>query len=215
MSKVKNKYLADIASQTIKGRATAGTGNVEDLSATQATAILNQFVGDSGSGGTKGLVPAPAAGDAAANKFMNADGTFKTVVASPSPQSPAWVKITLSHAAFQTAATTNTIDLIAALPQLSVIHQVLIKHSTAFAGTSITGYTLSVGVIGTLTKYTQPFDAFQSVADANKALTHVDDIPSFTGGTTAIKITATSTGANLSASTAGSVDVWVQTSLLN
>lgn len=42
------------------------------------------FVGDSGSGGVKGLVPAPAAGDAAAGKFLFADGTWK-VVASSTP----------------------------------------------------------------------------------------------------------------------------------
>ena len=34
------------------------------------------MVGDSGSGGTKGLVPAPTAGSAAAGKFLKADGTF-------------------------------------------------------------------------------------------------------------------------------------------
>tara|TARA_Y100000593_G_scaffold34726_1_gene68196 strand:+ start:54 stop:4262 length:4209 start_codon:yes stop_codon:yes gene_type:complete len=36
----------------------------------------SSFVGDSGSGGTQGLVPAPGTGDAAANKFLNADGTW-------------------------------------------------------------------------------------------------------------------------------------------
>lgn len=34
------------------------------------------FTGDSGSGGTHGLVPAPASGDAAANKFLNASGAW-------------------------------------------------------------------------------------------------------------------------------------------
>lgn len=43
---------------------------------TQVTADLNTMVGDSGAGGTKGLVPAPGAGDAAAGKFLKADGTF-------------------------------------------------------------------------------------------------------------------------------------------
>lgn len=43
---------------------------------TQATATLIAMVGDSGSGGTKGLAPAPAAGDAAALKFLKADGTW-------------------------------------------------------------------------------------------------------------------------------------------
>ena len=34
------------------------------------------FAGDTGSGGTHGLVPAPASGDAAANKFLNAAGAW-------------------------------------------------------------------------------------------------------------------------------------------
>lgn len=86
MSRIKTKYidsnavtnakLAQVSTQTIKGRTTAGTGNPEDLTATQATAILNNFVGDSGSGGTKGLVPAPAANDSDKNKFLKADGTW-------------------------------------------------------------------------------------------------------------------------------------------
>ena len=43
---------------------------------TQVTADLTAMVGDSGSGGTKGLVPAPSAGDAAAGKYLKADGTW-------------------------------------------------------------------------------------------------------------------------------------------
>jgi hypothetical protein len=37
------------------------------------------MVGDSGSGGVAGLVPAPAAGDAAANKYLKASGAWATV----------------------------------------------------------------------------------------------------------------------------------------
>jgi hypothetical protein len=80
-----NTKLANMAQSTIKGRAAgAGTGDPTDLTATQATAILNNVVGDAGSGGTKGLVPAPAAGDAAAGKFLKADGTFAVPTASSS-----------------------------------------------------------------------------------------------------------------------------------
>ncbi len=78
---ITDAMLAQVATATFKGRTTAGTGNVEDLTATQATALLNSMVGDSGSGGTKGLVPAPASGDAAALKVLRADGTW----AIPSP----------------------------------------------------------------------------------------------------------------------------------
>ena len=64
------------ATSRFLGRITAGAGDIEELTGTQATSLLDNVVGDSGSGGTKGLVPAPAAGDAAAGKFLKADGTF-------------------------------------------------------------------------------------------------------------------------------------------
>ena len=44
---------------------------------TQVTADLIAMVGDSGSGGTKGLVPAPAAGDA--SKFLKGDATWASI----------------------------------------------------------------------------------------------------------------------------------------
>lgn len=77
-SAVTNAKLANMADQTIKGNVSGGAAAPSDLTATQATSILNAFVGDSGAGGTKGLVPAPASGDAAANKFLKADGTWAT-----------------------------------------------------------------------------------------------------------------------------------------
>jgi hypothetical protein len=72
------------------GRTTASTGAIEELTATAATAFLNAMVGDSGSGGTKGLVPAPAAGDAAGGKYLKADGSWATVSAG----STAWSSVT-------------------------------------------------------------------------------------------------------------------------
>lgn len=71
---VTNAKLANMDTQRIKGRNTAGTGDPEDLTPTQVTAMLNNMVGDSGSGGTKGLVPAPASGDA--TKYLKGDGTW-------------------------------------------------------------------------------------------------------------------------------------------
>ena len=91
---VTNGKLATVATQTIKGRTTASTGDVEDLTATQATAILDAVVGDSGSGGTKGLVPAPAAGDAAAAKFLKADGSWATPAGGGGGGSLQWIEDT-------------------------------------------------------------------------------------------------------------------------
>lgn len=79
-NEVANSQLAQIDTARFKGRTSGGTGNVEDLTATQATALLNAVVGDSGSGGTKGLVPAPASGDA--HKFLTGAGTFASPTAS-------------------------------------------------------------------------------------------------------------------------------------
>lgn len=77
---VTNAKLSNMAQDTIKGRTSgAGTGDPVDLTATQATAILDNFVGDSGSGGTKGLVPAPTAGDS--TKFLKGNGTWDTPIA--------------------------------------------------------------------------------------------------------------------------------------
>lgn len=72
-----NSNLASMVADTIKGRAHgAGAGVPQDLTGTQATVILDVLVGDTGSGGTKGLVPAPATGDGAAGKVLGAGGTW-------------------------------------------------------------------------------------------------------------------------------------------
>jgi hypothetical protein len=49
---------------------------IQDASGAAATALLATMVGDSGSGGTAGLAPAPAAGKAAAGAYLKADGTW-------------------------------------------------------------------------------------------------------------------------------------------
>lgn len=76
--------VGDTTAQTLTNKTfdTAAASNTFKLNgsavatAAQFTAALNSVVGDSGSGGTKGLVPAPASGDASAGKFLKADGTW-------------------------------------------------------------------------------------------------------------------------------------------
>ncbi|MES2136999.1 MAG: hypothetical protein V4502_08075 [Pseudomonadota bacterium] len=64
------------------GGATSGitaisvTAPITSTGGNSPTIAINAFGGDSGSGGTKGAVPAPAAGDAAAGKYLKADGTW-------------------------------------------------------------------------------------------------------------------------------------------
>lgn len=73
---ITNSKLAQVVTATFKGRSTAGTGDLEDLTATQATALLNTFTSGSNNPGIKGLVPAPVLADVA--KFLKADGTWDT-----------------------------------------------------------------------------------------------------------------------------------------
>ncbi len=121
---------------------------------------------------------------------------------------PRWFKVgsAFTAADFSKAATTNSINLFV-LPAKATIHAIKIKHSQAFAGGAISAYTVSVGIVGTVAKYATAFDVFQTVASSalqsSSNLGSEDDVSG-----TQITITATSTGANLSAATAGSVDVW-------
>lgn len=68
---ISNAKLANVATATIKGRTTAGTGDPEDLTGTQATALLDNFTST-----TKGLVPLSGGGSA---KFLRADGSWAAV----------------------------------------------------------------------------------------------------------------------------------------
>lgn len=67
-SAVTNAKLANMATATFKGRTTAGTGDPEDLTVTQATALLNPVTS-----ALKGLAPASGGGT---TNFLRADATW-------------------------------------------------------------------------------------------------------------------------------------------
>ncbi|MBC7738691.1 MAG: hypothetical protein H7245_16075, partial [Candidatus Saccharibacteria bacterium] len=73
---VGNTKLAQVATARIKGRTTAGTGNVEDLTGTQTTALLDTFTS-----AAKGLVPASGGGT---TPFLRADVSFAAPAAAGS-----------------------------------------------------------------------------------------------------------------------------------
>jgi hypothetical protein len=107
---VTNAKAAQMAAHTFKGNNTGSTANAIDLTATQLTAELNAVVGDSGSGGTKGMVPAPGSGDAAAGKFLKADGTFAVPAGGVSLSATnVWTKNqSVTSATIASSATLNT-----------------------------------------------------------------------------------------------------------
>ena len=65
---VTNAKLTQIATARFKGRVTAGTGNVEDMTGTEATTLLDAFTST-----LKGLAPASGGGT---TNFLRADGTW-------------------------------------------------------------------------------------------------------------------------------------------
>lgn len=77
--------LAVQAADTFVANATGSSAAPTAITATQATALLNAMVGDSGSGGTKGLVPAPPAGSFAAGKYLDASGNYSVPPGQVSP----------------------------------------------------------------------------------------------------------------------------------
>lgn len=117
-----------------------------------------------------------------------------------------WIKTTTPHTDFQTAALENTIELYS-LAAKRTIHALIIKHSTAFVGTGITAYKISIGITGEEDKFVSLFDVLQAVGDSAK-----DEITLLFFGSltlaTSIKIKVVAVGANLDQSSAGSVDVY-------
>ena len=102
------------------------------------------------------------------------------------------------------AALTKTWPLFT-LKKGSIILGVRIKHSTKFAGTAVTAVTVSVGSSGLgTTGLANAFDVFQAVAAGARELsqtfkdTDADEV---------INAYFTSVGGNLSALTAGSVEI--------
>lgn len=132
---ITNAMLAQVATQTFKGRTTAATGDVEDLTATQATALLNTMVGDSGSGGTKGLVPAPAIGDA--SKVLSGAGTWIAAGGSGTVTS---VSVTTANGVSGTVATATTTPAISlTLGNITPTTVITGNTGTESAGHSIGG----------------------------------------------------------------------------
>lgn len=133
--------------------------------------------------------------------------------ASQAGSTPEWVKVgdALSYTTFRTAATTKTNTLFS-LPAGGIVHEVKMKASTAFAGTSISALTFSVGIAGTHDKYASAFDGLAAVAATTFELSDALGAESHTAATN-ITISADATGANLSALSAGVLDVWALISI--
>lgn len=77
---VSDAMLVNMPQNTVKGRISAGTGDPENLTVTQLTALLNLF-----SSTLKGLVPAPGT---ATGRYLKDDGTWATPVDTNTTYNP-------------------------------------------------------------------------------------------------------------------------------
>ena len=126
---------------------------------------------------------------------------------------PTWSKHTFTFAELAAAATTNDVELFS-LAAGGVVHAVRIKQSVAFAGGTISAYTLSVGIGGDLAKYASAFDVFQAVG---ATVFQLSDGPfsENADAATSVRLAAIATGDDLDNASAGSVDVDVLTSAVS
>lgn len=161
------------------------------------TAVTNQFLTSISTSG----VPVSAQ-----PAFTDISGNASAAQMPTSAQ--IWNKYTIPYTSVQAGGTTNAVTVVS-LTAKQMVCGLAEKHSTAFAGTSISGLTVTVGDSnGTSTTYSPfAFNVLQTVSNTAVVYNNVVGAASYAGGT--IQANFTATGANLSALTAGSLDVWV------
>ncbi|RMH25693.1 MAG: hypothetical protein D6692_10505 [Planctomycetota bacterium] len=120
---------------------------------------------------------------------------------------PRWESVTVTHADLAAAATSNDIEIFS-LPAGGVIHAVKLKHSVPFLGGGLTGYTLSVGPTGNVTKYLGAKDVFTPAGDTVQYIEGTIGTENHAAATS-IRLAAAATGGNLNAATQGQATVWL------
>lgn len=127
---------------------------------------------------------------------------------------PIWVKYTISYADLAAADTVNDIELFQ-IPAKGVIHAAVMFQPTSFSGGGCGFYVVSLGIAGQLERILSEVDVFAEsdptlygsvVVNYNKLIVSMTT-------PTSIRVSAIS-DVDLNLLTAGSVDIWVQQSVL-
>lgn len=134
--------------------------------------------------------------------YTVSEGTSQTFTAQQSAQT--MVTKTLDYTQFQAGALTKTV-VARSLPANRSLFSLIIKHSVAFAGGSISSLVLDVGINGDPTKFINGFDVMQAV---NAGAQDSSLVIYYPGALTDIQVRATAVGDNLNALTVGSVDLY-------
>ncbi len=164
---------------------------------------------------TQGRLPfADASGFLAEDSGLSWDNTTKRlVVGATGGTVPSWDKYTIGEAALTDADTSEDIALFTAL-QYQKVHAITIKHSAAFTGGGLSSMTVSIGTAGSPTYYATEYDIFQAVGDLVFLDENIFGSVTMAAAGHAVIARFTSGGANVADATAGSIDIWMQTSLI-
>lgn len=185
-----------------------GTIQASALKFTSSTAYQTQIRGNSTPTANADYILPPADGSSGQVLGTNGAGGLLWIA-----QASTAAKYTKSFTDMSDASLEKQISLFS-LPAKTVILGVIIKHSTAFSGTGVTGMSVSVGTASDKARYSNGFDVLQAVAADTIGLFHCFHAESFSGATT-VYLNCKSVGANLDQLSAGSVDIWVLTATMS
>lgn len=197
------------------GSTPAAPGSAQNVlfaySGTNVSAYMPTMIGDTGSGGKSGAAPAPASGDAAAGKYLKADGTWTTPPTSSGatgpqgatgPTGPAGaaatvtVGTTTTGAAGSSASVTNSGSTSAAVLNFTI-------PQGATGATGPQGATGATGAAGTSVQaYSAVANQFINAISAAGAASSAQ--PSFSN------LTGTATAAQM-ATLLGTANTWTAT----
>jgi hypothetical protein len=172
--------ISSLASTGLSDKTTAGTNMFTAANVATQTALLNAVAGDSGAGGTKGMVPAPAAGDAGARKYLKASGGWAALAAvaetgALADLSGTIAKVTAAHgASFLMEIDEDLVTLSGATTNANIQIPAgsVVFGCSSLVITNITGGTLTSWEIG----YTGSAGAFGSTLGLTAGSSNVGNI---------------------------------------
>lgn len=146
---------------------------------------------------------------------LNIDAAWFNVFRS-AIQARGCTKVTLSHEDFTAAAESQALvnaNLI--LMPREQIEWVQMKHTVAFAGGSISAFTLKLGIASNASLYTPvAFDVFQAVGDTVRMRESFWDQPLNYSASTALQILGEATGDDVVNLTIGTCEIFLFTTTL-
>jgi hypothetical protein len=150
--------------------------------------------------------------DAETSRAEAAEASLAAAIGAATGNVASWAKYTVPYTSLNSGSSVSS-ALLLSLPAKGTIHEVVIHHTTAFAAPTLGSLTVEVGVVSETDRYASAFDVSSAVTGSNLQHTYSGGVENFASATN-INVTARITGDVLSNLSAGSVDIYVLTSVL-